>query len=93
MASISLGEAIKQVMESSGWKARLQEIKLKRDWETIVGVTIAKYTQSISLRDGILIINTTVAPLKQELHYGKEQLKANINEFYKERIIADIIVK
>ncbi len=93
MGSISLGDAIKQVMESSGWKARMQELKLKKEWETIVGKTIAKYVQSIVLRDGILTVFTTVAPLKQELHYGKEQLKQNINEFYQEQIVKDIIIK
>lgn len=93
MAAINIGDAIKQVLESNGWKQRIMEIKLRRDWEEIVGKTVARYTTDFSLRNGVLTIGTSVAPLKQELRYAKQQLIQNINEFYKERVVIDIIIR
>ena len=66
---------------------------MRQEWETIVGKTIAKYTRNINLYNKILTIYTDVAPLKQELLLGKEQLKNRINEYFEETIIADIVIK
>jgi predicted nucleic acid-binding Zn ribbon protein len=93
MAAVNVGDAIKQVLESNGWKQRIQEIKLRRDWEAIVGKTVARYTTECMLRNGLLTIGTSVAPLKQELRFAKAQLIQNINDFYKERVVVDIIIK
>lgn len=93
MGAINIGDAVKQVMESSGWKQRIHEIRLRRDWETIVGKTIARYTAEMSLRNGILTVCATVAPLKQELRFAKEQLRQNINDHYKENIVREVVVK
>ena len=93
MGSINIGDAVKQVMESSGWKQRIQEIRLRRDWETIVGKTVARYTSELSLRNGILTLGTSVAPLKQELRYAKDNLKQNVNDFYKEVVVREVIIR
>lgn len=93
MGALNIGDAIKQVMESSGWKQRIHEIRLRRDWETIVGKTIARYTSELSLRNGILTVGSTVAPLKQELRYAKDNLKQNVNEFYKEVIVREVVIR
>jgi thioredoxin reductase len=42
---------------------------------------------------GQLTITTDVPALKQELHLGKAQLIQNINEYFKERVVEDIIIK
>ena len=66
---------------------------MRDEWETIVGKTIAKYTRNIYLNGTVLTVYTDVAPLKQELLLGKEQLKATINEHFQEQIVSDIIIK
>ncbi len=93
MGSYSIGEAISLLLEKSKWKPKVHEVRLKEDWEVIVGKTIAKYTRSINLYNNILTINTDVAALKQELSLGKEQLKNNINEYLGEIAVYDIVVK
>ena len=93
MGAMSITDALKQVMESSGWKQRIHEIRLRRDWETIVGKTIARYTSELSLRSGRLTLGTSVAPFKQELHFSKDTIKANINEYYKETVVVEVIIR
>lgn len=93
MGEYSIGEAINMLMQKSGWKPKVTELRLKQEWEQIVGKTVAKYTRNMYYDNGILTIYTDVAPLKQELQLGKQQLIDNINEYLEERAIRDIIIK
>jgi hypothetical protein len=66
---------------------------MQQEWETIVGKTISKYTRSVKLSGKKLIIYTDVAPLKQELLLGKEQLVVRVNEYFEEKVVDEIIIK
>jgi predicted nucleic acid-binding Zn ribbon protein len=69
------------------------QIRMRTDWEKIVGKTIAKYTQEVHLYNRILTITTTVAPLKQELRYAKDQLIQSINQHFGEAVVKEIQIK
>jgi predicted nucleic acid-binding Zn ribbon protein len=69
------------------------ELRMRDEWEQIVGKTIAKYTRSISLNGKILSIYSDVGPLKQELMLGKDQLIVRINEYFEDKVVEDIIIK
>ena len=66
---------------------------MKDEWEAIVGKTISKYTRGVSVFNKTLTIYTDVAPLKQELQLGKEQLVIRINEYFNDRVIDEIVIK
>lgn len=93
MGSYSIGEALSLFLEKSHWKPKVTEVRMRDEWEAIVGKTIAKYTRSINMFDKKLTIYTDVASLKQELHFGKEQLIRNINEYFGERVVEEVIIK
>jgi predicted nucleic acid-binding Zn ribbon protein len=93
MGSYSIADAINLLLEKSHWKPKVIQVRMTQEWEAIVGKTIAKYTRSINLSGKKLTIYTDVAPLKQELLLGKEQLIANINEYFGERAVEEIIIK
>lgn len=93
MGSYSIGEAINLLFEKSGWKPKAHEVRMRADWEGIVGKTIARYTRNIYLHNQILTIYTDVPALKQELKFGKEPLIAQINEHFGENVVRDIVVK
>ena len=93
MGSYSIGEALNLLLEKSHWKPKVIELRMKEEWEAIVGKTISRYTRNISMFNKKLTIYTDVAPLKQELLLGKEQLIANINEYFGERVVEEIVIK
>jgi predicted nucleic acid-binding Zn ribbon protein len=93
MGSYSIGEAINLLLEKSKWKPKVTELRIRNEWETIVGKTISRYTRNLYLNDKVLTVYTDVAPLKQELLLGKEQLIVRINEHLNEKAITDIIIK
>ena len=93
MGSYSVGEALSQLLEKSQWKPKVYELRIRQEWETIMGRTISRYTRSVMLQGKKLTISTDVAALKQELHLGKEQLIVRINEYFGERVVDEILVK
>ena len=93
MGSYSVGEALNLLMEQSRWKPKVNEVRMKDEWEAIVGKTISKYTRGVSVFNKTLTIYTDVAPLKQELQLGKEQLVIRINEYFNDRVIDEIVIK
>lgn len=93
MGSYSIGEALNLLLEKSRWKPKVTEIRMREEWETIVGKTISKYTRNIYLNGTVLTVYTDVAPLKQELLLGKEQLRDTINEHFQEQIVTEIVIK
>ncbi|MBS1614614.1 MAG: DUF721 domain-containing protein [Bacteroidetes bacterium] len=93
MPSYSIGEALSLLLEKSKWKPKMQELKLRTDWEQIAGKIVAKYTRNLSLHEGKLTIFTDVAALKQELLYGKAQLQENINKHFGETVVKEILVR
>jgi predicted nucleic acid-binding Zn ribbon protein len=93
MGSYNIGEALNLLLENSNWKPKVVELRMQQEWEQIVGKTIAKYTRTILMNGRSLTIYTDVAPLKQELLLGKDQLIVRINEYFKETVISEIVVK
>ena len=93
MGQYSVGEALNLLLVKSAWKPKVTELRLRAEWETIVGKTVAKYTRNILLKDQKLTIVTDIAALKQELHFGKAALIASINAHMGEPVVQDIIVK
>jgi len=93
MGSYSIGEALNLLLEKSNWKPKVTEVRMRDEWEAITSKTVAKYTRDIKLQNSVLTIYTDVAPLKQELVLGKEQLIQNINEYFKEKVVTEVVVK
>jgi hypothetical protein len=90
---ISLGDALKDFIKNSRLKSGVQAVQIKDAWEKIMGKTIANYTDNIQISNGTLFITTSVAPLKNELIYQKENIIARVNELMGEHIISEVVIK
>ena len=93
MGEYSIDEALKQFLEGSRIKGGIQALQIKDVWETIVGKTVARYTNKLQIIGDKLIITTDVAPLKQELIYQKEKIKQRVNEALGRNVIKEIIIQ
>jgi predicted nucleic acid-binding Zn ribbon protein len=93
MPTYSIGQALSLFLEKSKWKPKMNEVRLRTEWEQIAGKIVAKYTRNISLQDKKLTIFTDVAALKQEILYGKEALIQTINKHFEETVVTEIIVR
>jgi predicted nucleic acid-binding Zn ribbon protein len=93
MAILSIGDSLSGFIKNERWQSKMIELRLKGEWAEIMGATIAKYTKNVQLKQQTLIISTEVAALKQELHFGKAQIIKNVNDYFKEVIVKEVVVK
>lgn len=93
MGEISIQDAMKQFLKNSRLKTGIQAIQIEEVWEKIMGKTIAKYTEKIQIIGHTLYINSSVAPLKNELIYQKEKIIERVNEALGEKIIKEVVVR
>jgi hypothetical protein len=93
MGEYSMGDALKQFLSHSRLKGSIQAFQIAEAWERIMGKTIARYTDKIQIHGHTLYINTTVAPLKQELSYQKEKIIQRVNEALGEKVITEVVIK
>ena len=93
MGEYSMAEALKSFLDKSHLRGSIQAFQIEEAWEKIMGKTIAKYTEKIQIHGNTLFINTSVAPLKQELSYQKDKIIQRVNEALGERVIKEVIIK
>ncbi|MBN8856541.1 MAG: hypothetical protein BGO55_17240 [Sphingobacteriales bacterium 50-39] len=93
MGEYSLGDALRKFLDNSRLKGSIQALQIEEVWEQIMGKTIARYTDKIQIHGSTLYINTSVAPLRQELLYQKENIIQRVNEALGERVIKDVVIK
>jgi predicted nucleic acid-binding Zn ribbon protein len=93
MGTYNMGEAIKQFLKGSRLNGDMQAYQIEEVWESIMGKTIARYTEKIKIINKTLYITTTVAPLKQELLYQKETIKQRVNEALGTGVVTDIVIQ
>lgn len=90
---ISLGDAIKSFLKDSKLNKGIQTAQLDSSWESVVGKTIAKYTDKLEVKGNTLFIHTSIAPLKQELLFQKELIIKRVNELFGENLINNIVIR
>jgi predicted nucleic acid-binding Zn ribbon protein len=88
-----MGDALKQFLNQSRLKGSIQAYQVEEVWETIMGKTVARYTESLRIINKTLFVTTSIAPLKQELIYQKEKIKLRVNEALGDKVIEEIVIQ
>jgi len=71
-----MGEVIKENNLSKGMK----KISIKENWESLMGNGVASYTEKVELKGTTLFVKLSSSALREELNYGKDQIKTMMNE-------------
>ncbi|MBC7886917.1 MAG: DUF721 domain-containing protein [Ferruginibacter sp.] len=93
MGELSLQDAIQQFLRQSRLKGSIQALQIEDVWEQIMGKTIARYTDKIQIINQTLFISSTVAPLKNELHYQKAKIIERVNEALGDIVVNEVVIK
>lgn len=75
----NLATAMANLLKSYGLEEGYYAAAIVTFWEKMMGPLIARSTTNIKLKRGVLIIQLDSAALRQELSYGKEKIKSEIN--------------
>lgn len=73
--------------------SQLNEARIVRLWEQMMGKTIATYTSNIAVRKNVLHLTIISAPLKQELSFAREKIKNMLNQELGEAFIIDVVIR
>lgn len=92
MGEYSLGDALRQFLDKSRIKGSIQALQIDEAWSSLMGPTIARYTEKIQIHGHTLYITTTMAPLKQELSYQKENIILRVNEALGSPVIKEVVI-
>ena len=93
MSEYSLAEAMKAFLKQSRLRGPLQALRIEDVWADIMGKTIARYTDTISIQGSTLYVSTSVAPLKHELVFQRDKIIERVNEALGEKIIAEVVIR
>jgi len=88
----SLKDVIDQLIDSYKIRGKMNEVKVKNIWEQLMGPAIAKRTDSISIKETTLHIKVSSAPLREELMFQREKIKALMNKELGSMFLTDVVL-
>jgi predicted nucleic acid-binding Zn ribbon protein len=89
----TLAEAMKAMIEEYRLGSQLNEARVKSLWVERMGKTISTYTSDVTVRRNVLYISILSAPLRQELSYAKEKIRAMMNEALGEEFVKEVVIR
>ena len=89
----TLGEAMQAMLKEYRLGPQFNEMRIKSLWAALMGKTISTYTSQIRVHKGVLYLSILSAPLRQELSFGKEKIKALLNEELGEEFIKEVVIR
>lgn len=88
-----LGDVVKQLVEYYGLSSKLDEINIGHLWDQHMSNMIIRHTRNIYLNQKTLIVEMNSAALRNELSYGKEQIKDMVNQGLGKQVVEEVIVR
>jgi predicted nucleic acid-binding Zn ribbon protein len=89
---MSLGDAIKQMLKKYNLDQKVTVTEIYQSWEKIMGPSINKHTQSIELREKILVIRLDSSAMRHELSFARPKIVEKINEHIGYHFIDDVLL-
>ena len=93
MSTRTIGEALQEFLSESRLKDEMHALQIQDAWESIMGKTIARYTDQVRIQHSKLYIQTRVGPLRNELLYQRELIIQKVNTFIGSPIVKEVIIQ
>ncbi|MEQ6121902.1 DUF721 domain-containing protein [Reichenbachiella sp. MALMAid0571] len=90
-STVTLKDAMSAMLKSYNIDVKFDEASLVSTWEKIMGKAIANRTSNIYIRDHVMIVTLSSAPLKHELNNSKSKVMALIEQHYGKPVVKDIL--
>ena len=89
----SIAEAIRAYLKDSKLEKPLKERKLVHSWESLLGKSVARSTQKIYLKDGILFVHLNSSVVKNELYMLQDEILKKLNDAAGEELVREIVLR
>lgn len=88
-----IGKLIQSYLRQESLEAPLNEHRLIKAWGEVLGAMVASYTSNLYIKNQILYVHLTSAPLRQELMMGRELIVKNLNRHVGTQVITNVIFR
>lgn len=85
-------DLVSVLIRQLGLNEAIIEQKIKSDWAELIGEIACTKIEVISLKSGILYLNSTASVWTNELNLRKAEIIHRINEKYNSEIVRNIII-
>lgn len=89
----SLGDVIREFLHAYNLEEKLNEQRLMKSWEAIVGKMVAKHTKNLYIHNKVLFVQMDSSALKNELVYSVGKIIGDLNREVGTVVISDIVFK
>ncbi len=86
-----VGDAIKELLNAYRLEGKFDETRLVNSWGKIMGKPIAGRTSKIFMKNDVLFVELTSAPLKHELNMSKQKIINLINKELGKPIVKEVV--
>lgn len=88
-----LGEVIHDYLKSIDAGKKLQEMRLIDSWPKVVGLSIAKKTANLYIKNRVLFVFLNSSIVRTELLRIRESLPKALNERAGENVIDEVVIR
>ena len=72
--SNKLKDLIPRMLKENKLQKGMDQMTVKEAWESVMGAGVSNYTDSVSLKNEVLIVKLRSSTLREELEYGKARI-------------------
>ena len=90
-STVTLKDAMSAMLKSYNIDVKFDEASLVSTWEKIMGKAISNRTSNIYIRNNVMIVTLSSAPLKHELNNSKGKVMDLIIQHYGKPVVKDIL--
>jgi hypothetical protein len=91
--TLNIKTVLADYLEDMGIKNRLREIAVIKQWEKLMGKTIARATGNIYIKDQKLFLSINSVVIKNEIYLLKKDIIRRFNELAGEEMVKDIVLR
>jgi predicted nucleic acid-binding Zn ribbon protein len=89
----TMKEALQALLKAYRIESGVNTAMIEASWIKMMGITIAKHTREIQLRDKTLFLKIDSPALRHELNFAKEKIKNNINQEFSLNLIEEVVIR
>ncbi len=88
----SIKDVLKEVITQKPLIKGVQNVRICNSWAEVMGENIQKYTTQVRFSHNILFVSLKSAPLKMELKFNIDAIKARLNKHLGKEFIKKIVL-
>lgn len=88
--TVSISDVLGQFLRDEGLETPLLEHRAIQAWPEVMGQAIARYTSDLRIRNGVLYVKVSSAPLRQNLQMAHKNIAERINAHVHSHVLSDV---